>query len=245
MPNEAPMTRDRARKRSVRARMTASGEPYSVAARKLASSAEPALSLLAERVNATLAARSARIRYRVETDLATREDLRAKFVRFIGDAAAEAHRPRHGSVHRRRRRRRFHRAADRPISDLLGGYATVVTGGRQFFGRTGESVEEHPSPDSYSGDDWLLEPLEWVRGTAIARFGGEDIVRDTPCQVIAAETRLAPVCVLDGRRLHPASPRADREVGHMGDVRGQATLELWDFGVAAETLDWSRFPGPR
>lgn len=80
------MTRDRARKRSVRARMTASGEPYSVAARKLASSAEPALSLLAERVNATLAARSARIRYRVETDLATREDLRAKFVRFIGDA---------------------------------------------------------------------------------------------------------------------------------------------------------------
>jgi hypothetical protein len=69
-----------------------------------------------------------------------------------------------------------------------GGYATVVTGGRQFFGRPGESVEEPPSPDSYSGDDWLLEPLACVRATAIARFGGEDIVRDTPCQVIAVET---------------------------------------------------------
>jgi hypothetical protein len=32
--------------------------------------------------------------------------------------------------------------------------------------------------------------------------------------------------------------------GIWGKLRGHATLELWDFGAATETLDWSRFPGP-
>jgi hypothetical protein len=238
------MTRDRARKRSVRARMTASGEPYSVAARKLASSAEPALSLLAERVNATLAARSARIRYRVETDLATREDLRAKFVRFIGDALLKRIVPGMEASIGGVAGEGFIEPTGR-YQIYWGGYATVVTGGRQFFGRPGESVEEHPSPDSYSGDDWLLEPLECVRGTAIARFGGEDIVRDTPCRVIAIETNSRQfVFWMDDAYIRRVREQTVKS-GIWGKLRGQATLELWDFGVATETLDWSRFPGPR
>ena len=64
------MTRDRARKKSVRAQMAASGEPYSVAARKLGSTGaadEPAaMDEVITRVEATLAAASARFEVRKE-----------------------------------------------------------------------------------------------------------------------------------------------------------------------------------
>jgi hypothetical protein len=87
---ETPMTKDRARKQSVRARMAASGEPYSVAARNLADDAEPGdavVSLLRDRIDATLAAPSARIQFRFESNLGTRKDIRAKLARFVGDTA--------------------------------------------------------------------------------------------------------------------------------------------------------------
>jgi hypothetical protein len=243
------MTRDRARKQSIRARMTASGEPYSVAARKLADEADPsdaaATSLLADRVNATLAAPSARIQYRVETDLRTRGDLRVKLVRVIGDALLKRIVPgMEASVGGMEGEGFIEPPADR-YQIYWGGYATVVTGGRQFFGRPGEPVEEHPSPDSYSGDDSLLEPLEYIRGAASARFSGEDIARGTPCRVIAVETGSRQFTVwLDDvyiRRIREKSVKSSV----WGKLRGQATLELWDFGVATGTLDWSRFPGPR
>ena len=64
------MTRDRARKKSVRARMAASGEPYSVAARKLggtgAADEAAARVEVITRLEATLAATSARFEVRKE-----------------------------------------------------------------------------------------------------------------------------------------------------------------------------------
>jgi hypothetical protein len=63
------VTRDRARKKSVRAQMAASGEPYSVAARKLGrtgAAGEAARDEVITRVEATLAAASARIEVRKE-----------------------------------------------------------------------------------------------------------------------------------------------------------------------------------
>jgi hypothetical protein len=60
------VTRNRARKKSVRAQMAASGEPYSVAARKLGSTGAAdeaaARDEVITRVEATLAASSARSR---------------------------------------------------------------------------------------------------------------------------------------------------------------------------------------
>jgi hypothetical protein len=67
------VTRDRARKKAIRARMAVSGEPYSVAARTL-SATEPAIGAEAARefivrVNRTMAASSARIEVRVDNEI--------------------------------------------------------------------------------------------------------------------------------------------------------------------------------
>jgi hypothetical protein len=65
------VTRDRARKKAIRARMAASGEPYSVAARKLAA-ANPAgdaadIREIIARADRTLAEPSARIELRIDS----------------------------------------------------------------------------------------------------------------------------------------------------------------------------------
>ena len=66
------MTRDRARKKAIRARMAAGGEPYSVAARRMgaAGPAGPAVAAdeIIARANRTLAVPGARIELRTETE---------------------------------------------------------------------------------------------------------------------------------------------------------------------------------
>jgi hypothetical protein len=58
------VTQDRARKRAVRARMAASGEPYSVAARKVPAGDGTALDQVIARLEGTLPAPSARLEFR-------------------------------------------------------------------------------------------------------------------------------------------------------------------------------------
>jgi hypothetical protein len=116
-PEGNAVTRDRARKKAIRARMAATGEPYSVAARKLdaagadtvsagAASAEtssaetasadgPALTAeVIARANATLAAPRARIEVRVDRDIDWSRARRprvprpvARLARFAAEAA--------------------------------------------------------------------------------------------------------------------------------------------------------------
>jgi hypothetical protein len=249
------MTKDRARKQSVRARMAASGEPYSVAARKLSDNAEPGdaeagdattLSLLRDRVDATLAAPSARIQFRMETNFGTRKDLPAKLFRFAVDSVLKRVAP----------------GMEISIGGMLGegfieplagryqlywgGRATVVTDGRQFLGRPGEPVDGRRAPDSDDEDDWLLEPLADLRGAVSARFSGEDDVRGTPCQVIIAETGSHEFTVwVDDVYIRRVSEKTIGTSRLGGTGRVELTRELWDFGVATEALDWSRFPGPQ
>jgi hypothetical protein len=243
------MTKDRARKQSVRARMAASGEPYSVAARKLTDDAEldaaAVVSLLRDRVDATLAAPSARIKFRMETNFGTRKDLPAKLFRFAVDSVLKRVAP----------------GMEISIGGLLGegfieplagryqiywgGRATVFTDGRQFFGRPGESIPLNRAPDSDDEDDWLLEPLEGMRGAASARFSGEDVVRGTPCRVITAETGSHEFTVwVDDVYIRRVSEKITGTSRLWGTGRVELTRELWDFGVATGALDWSRFPGP-
>ena len=231
--------------------MAASGEPYSVAVRKLTDNAEPddatALALLRDRIDATLAAPSARIQFRVATNLGTRKDLPAKLTRFIADSVLK----------------RIVPGMDVSVGGMLGegiieplagryqiywgGRATVVTDGRQFFGRPGAPVDGGRAPDSDDGDDWLLEPLAVLRGAVSARFVGEDDVRGTPCQVIIAEAGSHEFTVwVDGvyiRRISEKTTATSSLRGTTGRV--EVTRELWDFGVATEALDWSRLPGPQ
>lgn len=244
------MTRNRARKQSVRARMAASGEAYSVAARGLAGDAEPgdaaAVSVLRDRINATLAAPSARIHVRSETNLGTRGDLPARLARFISAFVMKRVAPGMGTTSTGGLLGEGFSEPPAGRYQLYwgGGYATVVTGGRQFFGRPGEPVEEHPATGNDAWEDSLLEPLEDMRGAASAWFSGEDIVRATPCRVITAVTgsREFTVWADDDyiRRIREKTALP----ALLGKIKAEVTLELWDFGVA-EALDWSRFPGPQ
>jgi len=94
------VTRDRARKKSVRAQMAASGEPYSVAARKLggtgAADEAAARDEVITRAEATLAASSARFEVRKEvtagpvTTPARDRHRRGPFQRLAGSAAKTA-----------------------------------------------------------------------------------------------------------------------------------------------------------
>lgn len=249
------MTRDRARKQSIRARMAASGEPYSVAARKLTDDAEPAdadaepgdaaaVSLLRDRIDATLAAPNARVQFRLETNLGTRKDLPARLIRFISDSVLKRMVPGMGVSVGGMLGEGFAELPTGRYQVYWGGYATVVTGGRQFFGRPGELVEEHPASDSDAGEDSLLKPLEDMRGAASARFSGEDVVRGTPCRVITAVTgsREFTVWADDAYIRRISAKTASSSL--WGTFRSEVTLELWDFGVA-RALDWSRFPGPQ
>lgn len=243
------MTRDRARKQSVRARMAASGEPYSVAARKLTGDAEPAhvaaVSVLRDRIDATLAAPNARIQVRSETDLGTRTDLPARLARFISAFVAKRMMPGMGTSTGGLLGEGFAEpAAGRYQVYWGGGYATVVTGGRPFSGRTGEPVEEHPTTGSGAGEDWLRGPLEHMRGVASARFSGEDSVRGMPCQVITAVTGSSEFTVwVDDVYIRRFIAKTEG-LSLLGKIKAEVTFELWDFGVA-EALGWSRFPGPQ
>jgi hypothetical protein len=244
------MTRDRARKKSIRARMAASAEPYSVAARKLTGDAEPgdasAISVLRDRIDATLAAQNARIHLRSETNLGTRRDLPARLAGFISAFLMKRMPPGIGtsSTGGLLGEGFIEPSAGRYQIYWGGGYATVITGRREFFGRSGEPVEEHPTTGSDAWEDSLPKSLEDMRGAASARFSGEDVVRATPCQVITAVTgsREFAVWVDDVyiRRIREKTALPSL----LGKIKAEVTFELWDFGVA-KTLDWSRFLGPQ
>ena len=150
------MTRDRARKKAIRARMAAGGEPYSVAARKLTTPAAPVtVGEIVARTDATLAAPSARIEFRV--DLAQREprpaprtpgpigrlvarSARAALARFAGEDVASlgeafAHPVAAGFIEP---------AAARYLLDY-GHYATMSVDGKRLGGRSGALVQgRHP-----------------------------------------------------------------------------------------------------
>jgi hypothetical protein len=226
--------------------MSASGEPYSVAARKLTDDAgpsDPVVSLLRDRIDATLAAPSARVQFRFESNLGTRKDLRARLARFVGDTALKLIVPGMGGSVAGRQGEGFIEPPTGRHQIYWGGYTTVVTGGREFFGRPGEPVEEHPATDSDEGEEPLLEPLADMRGAASARFSGEDFVRGTPCRVITAETGSGEFTVwVDDVHVRQMSSKSATP-SLWGTVTAEVTIELWDFGVATEALDWSRFQG--
>src|SRR5215475_1533 len=95
MPEGHAVTRDRARKKAIRARMAASGEPYNTAARKLdaASSVDdPAVAdEVVARANSTLATPRVRIEVRMDRDFtSSRVRPKRRFPRPIARLARSA-----------------------------------------------------------------------------------------------------------------------------------------------------------
>ena len=252
------MTRDRARKKAIRARMAASGEPYSVAARG-PGAAPPdggaeTISEVIARAEATLAAPSARIEWRIDTDVTHPERPRRRRrgpVARLATAAWKRLAPGVDAADLRDAFRHQHGegflepAAGRYQVDYRA-YAQARVDGRRYAGLSGSPLgprfrddrprEEHDDP---------LGLLEMVRAGTDARQAGAEAVRGAMCRKVAVRAGSAKLTVwIDDdhiRRVRYAecAPGPDTAV-----VRSW-TLELWDFGVPADSLDWSRLPSFR
>ena len=253
------MTRNRARKKAIRARMAASGEPYSVAARKLAADVPaggPAtVRDIVARATSTLAAPSARIEFRVDIDVVApesrtrrrpglvatlaRQAAKAAWTRLAPDVdiadlrEAFAHQVGVGFVVP---------AADRYLIDY-GSYAVLHAGDKSFGGRSGSLLQAR-RPDRRAGErsDDPLRLLRLVQGATVAEHVGDEALRGTPCRVVAIRPDPSELTVwVDDQHIRKIQYQESAS-GNPPRVTKKHALELWDFGVPVDWLDWSRLP---
>jgi hypothetical protein len=262
------VTRDRARKKAIRARMAASGEPYSVAARKLDATPPPGDAVVGEviaRVNATLAAPSTWFEYRRDTDSALPERAERHEQRQrprpspVGRLARHAARAVWGrfspevspaELGGMLRESFLHYAgvgfaeptADRYQVDY-GGYAELYADGHLWGGPSGAPLRASNRSRSTEPVSDLLGLLRLLRGAAQARYTGEETLRGMPCRTAAVQAGSDAYTVwIDDE--HVRQIQYER---HGGSRRGGSwtvttTFELWDLGAPAGSLDWSHFP---
>jgi hypothetical protein len=270
------VTKDRPRKKAIRARMAVSGEPYSVAARNVGAAARPEVAAVAEIIactRTTWAEPSARIAHRSHFEV-TRTEPRAspgpvgRLVVLAGKALWE--RVSGGADVRHAAAEGFLEPAARRYMLDFGWYAEIGADGVTFGGRSGRSLQGLRPSSKHEGDVlWLLELLA---GTTDARLEETETLRGTPCRKHALHVDVARAAAAGGRtELPPPSglnstqppvleltvwidgrhirqvrfvdrlPK-DRQPGHPVSGGKVLTLEIWDFGVAVQKLDWSRLP---
>jgi hypothetical protein len=263
------VTQDRARKKAARARMAASGEPYSVAARRLAG-ADPAggAAAVAEviaRLDRTLAAPSARVGYRMDIE-SLPKDL-TPGGQLIGDAVKFAWE----RVVPERIRTYLHQASSHQVAvgiiePAAGRYQMTYRGGNSskvcVDGKYFDGFDGVPLADWNQNDSPLFhedDPLAWLRllpGAAEARYAGDETLRGTPCRKVILSKILPEMRA----RFQPSGDPEDlagftvwTDEEHIRQVQAEViysdksgvktkTLELWDFGVPVDSLDWTRFP---
>lgn len=253
------MTRDRARKKAIRARMAASGEPYSVAARKLAAAApagdRAVVREVIARADSTLAAASARIEVRIDFDVVgaarparrrpglvgrlARRAVKAAWARLAPEVdasqlrAAFAHQVGEGFAEP---------AAGRYLIDF-GGYAVLCADGKRFGGRSGQPLQarhrERREPERQYDP---LRLLRLLQGATDARHVGDQVLRGTLCRAITVRPGPSGLSVwVDDQHIRKVQFEERASSAHSGISKKQ-TLELWDFGVPVDGLDWHRLP---
>lgn len=254
------MTRDRARKKSVRAQMAASGQPYSVAARRLGSTGAAAEAAARDevitRVEATLAASSARfeVRKEVAADPVT---------------APARDRHRHGPV------KRLAGVAVRAAWDhVLPGQARTAASGtaRGIIEPAARQFQHHQltqdngvlalamvisrpefggTPDAHVITEDPVELLMRLRPVTAARYAGEETIRGARCRKIAAAvsgTTAVFTVWVDGehvRQIQAVTPKTTERIVVTVLATTTVTAQLWDFGVPADSVDWPPLPPPR
>ena len=248
------MTRDHARKKAIRARMDASGESYSTAARKLDAAGDPpaARAVIIARVNSTLASPGARIGMRA--DWGSRWGLgrpaghRPGPVERLATFAAKAVAQRTGLANMRDELKQglLHPAGEgfvEPASDRyqldFGRIAIMRFNGQYYRGAPGAPLQDKHRWDGFP--DAPLELLRTLRDVTEARPVGRETVRGTPCQMIAARVGSAEYTVwIDEEHIR----RVRTEQGGSSeriDLSLAKTLELWDFGTEVPA-DWTHLP---
>jgi hypothetical protein len=138
--------------------------------------------------------------------------------------------------------------------------ATVCTGGQHYTGSPGQPLHEGRQDDAAPQ---YRDPLAWLRllrGVTEARYAGEETLRGTPCRKVILSKVLremrpaSAVSQEDEKEDNPAEFTVWIDEHHVRQLEtdiffsrnrslGTEILELWDFGVPVDSLDWTRFPG--
>jgi hypothetical protein len=125
-------------------------------------------------------------------------------------------------------------------------YAQLYSDGRLWGGGPGEKLVRWKG--FREADPLALRPLDALQAVTRARKGGREQVRGTSCEMFA--------CDVDAQRLFHEwrSQVSTLQMtvgvdggGYVRRVQAYAddrtwTIELWDFGLAAEDLDWTHLP---
>jgi len=256
------VTRDRARKKSVRAQMAASGEPYSVAARKLGRTAAAdqaaARDEVISRVQTTLAASSARFEVCKEVTagpgtVAVQDRHRpGPFKRLAGSAAKTAWDyvvPEQARMRLRTAGPGMARGIIEPSARRFQRHQVAWDPGMlaltMFISRPQQGLDSVPNAHVEKEDP--LELLMCLRSVTAARYAGQETVRETRCRKIAVTvsgTTAGYAVWVDNehvRQIRAVTPATERGVVTML-VTTTVTAQLWDFGVPVDSMDWPALP---
>jgi hypothetical protein len=133
-------------------------------------------------------------------------------------------------------------AARRYLIDF-GGFAQVLVDGRHFSGLSGEPLGpryENRLGLSRRGDP--LDALGRLQRATAARWAGTEQLRWTTCRVVTATVGADEFTVwLDGQHVQRFQT-VERGSGRYARATKTETVELWDFGVPVDELDWTRLP---
>jgi hypothetical protein len=255
------VTRDRARKKSVRAQMAASGEPYSVAARKLGSTGAAdeaaARDEVITRAEATLAASNARfeVRKEVTADPATAptEDRHGQFKRLAGSTVKTAW----DHMVPERDRTRLRTAASgtargiiEPSARRFQHHQVQQDSGTLALAMVITRPELGGTPNAHVIREDPLELLTRLRSVTAARYAGDETIREARCRKIAAtvsgSTAGFTVWVDDEhvRQIQAVTLETRERVVVTVLATTTITAQLWDFGVPAGSTDWPPLPPP-
>jgi hypothetical protein len=262
LPEGLAVTRDRARKKSVRAQMAASGEPYSVAARKLGSTGAAdeaaARDEVITRAEATLAASSARfeVRKEVTADPATapaRDRHRHGPFKRLADSTAKTAWDRIVPEQARTRLRTagpgMARGIIEPSARRFERHQVEWDPGMlaltMFISRPQQGLDS--VPDAHVEKEDPLELLMRLRSVTAARYAGDETIREARCRKIAVTvsgTTAGCTVWVDNehvRQIRAVTPATERGVVTML-VTTTVTAQLWDFGVPVDSVDWPALP---
>jgi hypothetical protein len=256
------VTRDHARKKAIRARMDASGESYSTAARKLGAdraTGDPVAAdeVIIARVNSTLASPGARIEIRADWGsrwgLGHRSGPVGRLAMFAAKAAVKRISPETdlASVRERLKGALFQPAGEgfvEPASDRYqidyGEIAEMQFNGQCYRGAPGTPLQQARQ----HGQEVPATPLELLRklrDVTDARQVGHETVRGTPCQIIAARVGSAEFTVwIDDEHIRRVQSEESGSSERI-NLSLRKTLELWDFGAEDVSADWTHLPSFR
>jgi hypothetical protein len=255
------VTRDRARKKSVRAQMAASGEPYSVAARTLGSAGAPdeaaARHEVITRVATTLATSSARFEVR-------------KVVTAGPATAPTQDRHRHGSFKRlagsavktawiymvpERDRTRLRTAASsvargiiEPSAQRFQHHQFQQDSGTLALAMVITRPELGGSPNADVMTEDPLELLTRLRSVTAARYAGDETIGEARCRKFAATvsgtTAAFTVWVDDKhvRQIQAVTVRTTERIVVTVLATTTVTAQLWDFCVPVDSIGWPTLP---